>query len=217
MGFKRPLVQIQSLGPNKQGYLLVPLFVCFGYLFRTPAASCFSIIGRYAAVAASIAAAAAGSNPVTRTKKRGYRKIPSCFSIIGRYAAVAASIAAAAAGSNPVTRTRKKRHARACLFFLVFVQRRYAARRSASLKSLGGDTRSPSQTRPMRDEAKQTPQRSLAFQSTAAGDGTERPGLCWHPIRPLETERADGLLYGSAVCYSAISDTGVKAYAGRLT
>ena len=179
MGFKRPLVQIQSLGPNKQGYLLVPLFVCFGYLFRTPAAS--------------------------------------CFSIIGRYAAVAASIAAAAAGSNPVTRTRKKRHARACLFFLVFVQRRYAARRSASLKSLGGDTRSPSQTRPMRDEAKQTPQRSLAFQSTAAGDGTERPGLCWHPIRPLETERADGLLYGSAVCYSAISDTGVKAYAGRLT
>ena len=69
----------------------------------------------------------------------------------------------------------------------------------------------------MRDEAKQTPQRPLAFQSTAAGDGTERPGLCGHPIRPLETERADGLLYGSAVCYSAISDTGVKAYAGRLT
>ena len=49
MGFKRPLVQIQSLGPNKQGYLLVPLFVCFGYLVRTPAASCILINGRKAA------------------------------------------------------------------------------------------------------------------------------------------------------------------------
>ena len=112
---------------------------------------------------------------------------------------------------------RKRQLDQDSIYQTVFVQRRYAARRSASLKSLGGDTQSPSQTRPMRDEAKQTPQRPLAFQSTAAGDGTERPGLCWHPIRPLETERADGLLYGSAVCYSAISDTGVKAYAGRLT
>ncbi|MBR3585930.1 MAG: hypothetical protein IKO00_07920 [Oscillospiraceae bacterium] len=79
MGFKRPLVQIQSLGPNKQGYLLVPLFVCFGYLVRTPAASCISINGRKAAVAASIAAAAAGSNPVTRTKNAEIIEISAFF------------------------------------------------------------------------------------------------------------------------------------------
>ena len=56
MGFKRPLVQIQSLGPKKQGYLLVPLFLCLGSLVRTPAASCHTISGREAAWAASIAA-----------------------------------------------------------------------------------------------------------------------------------------------------------------
>ena len=67
----RPLVQIQSLGPKRQG---VPKGTpcLFGmWSVRTPAASCFSINGRFAAVAAFTAAAAAGSNPVTRTKKTG--------------------------------------------------------------------------------------------------------------------------------------------------
>ena len=47
MGFKRPLVQIQSLGPNTQGYRKVPLFVCLGDLDRTPASSCNTINGRW--------------------------------------------------------------------------------------------------------------------------------------------------------------------------
>ena len=67
MGFKRPLVQIQSLGPNKADRLLTVCFISFLRLDE-PAASCNSINGREAAWAASIAAQAAGSNPVTRTK-----------------------------------------------------------------------------------------------------------------------------------------------------
>ena len=51
----------------------------FGRAVRTPAASCISIIGRFAAVAASIAAAAAGSNPVTRTKNPRFRKKSGIF------------------------------------------------------------------------------------------------------------------------------------------
>ena len=45
-----------------------------------------------------------------------------------------------AAGSNPVTRTKKIRTCESMsVFFLVLVQRRCAARRSASLKFLGGE------------------------------------------------------------------------------
>ncbi len=47
MGFKRPLVQIQSLGPSKQGYRKVTLFVCLGHMDRTPAAFCNTINGRW--------------------------------------------------------------------------------------------------------------------------------------------------------------------------
>ena len=174
---------------------------------------------------------AAGSNPVTRTKKRGYRKIPSFFWFreSGSYTSGLLLF------NHWPLRGRRGVHRRCgrwfksshsdqeketCESMSLFLGPRSAPLCGAEIRFaqiIGRGYPIPSQTRPMRDEAKQTPQRPLAFQSTAAGDGTERPGLSGHPIRPLETERADGLLYGSAVCYSAISDTGVKAYAGRLT
>ena len=69
MGFKRPLVQIQSLGP-KDGECRKTLSV-FWYLSGSYTSGLLQYNhGRSAAETASIAATAAGSNPVTRTIKR---------------------------------------------------------------------------------------------------------------------------------------------------
>ena len=76
MGFKRPLVQIQSLGPNKQGYRKVPLFVCLGDLDRTPAASCNTIKGREAAKRRPTPRRPLVQIQSLGPNKQGYRKVP---------------------------------------------------------------------------------------------------------------------------------------------
>ena len=68
MGFKRPLVRIQSLGP--QSTCLKKQVLCFLYLFPEPAASRAEGAFRSAAARrAGTAGPPAGSNPVTRTKQ----------------------------------------------------------------------------------------------------------------------------------------------------
>ena len=74
MGFKRPLVQIQSLGPNNRGSQKAPP-VIWSKRFGTYTSGLLHYNhGRRAAVAASIAAAAAGSKPVTRTSFRDLKQ-----------------------------------------------------------------------------------------------------------------------------------------------
>ena len=69
MGFKRPLVQIQSLGPKDGGCRKTPSVFWYMSAWYTSGLLQYNH-GRSAAETASIAATAAGSNPVTRTIKR---------------------------------------------------------------------------------------------------------------------------------------------------
>ena len=76
---RRPLVQIQSLGPNDRGHRKMPSFRLVWGRFenqRPLAIQSWPPRGRHGACAA----AAAGSNPVTRTKTDGHaRACPFCF------------------------------------------------------------------------------------------------------------------------------------------
>ena len=64
----------------------------------------------------------------------------SCISINGRWRQER-SDSVPEGDSNPVTRTRKKRHARACLFFLVLVQRRCTEQNGQELSARRMDER----------------------------------------------------------------------------
>ena len=113
MGFKRPLVQIQSLGPKRNGHARACPFFFLVLVLRRCAARRSASLKFFGGEAHPL------PNPPHAKPALAHRtnQRPLALSIHGRGAAWAASIAAQAAGSNPVTRTKKCRISEEILHF----------------------------------------------------------------------------------------------------